>query len=670
MRSPIILRVFKGNQLKEVKQFDLEQVVIGHQADVQLDLDDPEISPIHCMIELRPEGYFICDLGSEYGTTKNGQRILDEPLESNDEIKIGQYRILFFAGVPKSKSVPSSPVTPAIPAQKPAPLSASGIETMEKPVPQGRPQIRDSRTSTVKYKDSKKTFAPGSQIPDLKSFLKPHKGGSVEVLVCWGDRIIEAFHYRRKGFVQVNTENENRILLPYGVLPRGFKLLELSQGVRVNFPQTSKVELVTNQAKWNLSDLLQQGRVQPTSNNSYIQLEQNEVLHLAIKDTQVRLVIRFVPMTPVVPLIPPLMLSSGELMGVLIALAISILVFLAVSTSLPPELPKEEEDLTRIAQVIFDNKPQPVPPVPEQKPPEEEVKKTPPPPPKIEPEKVQVAEKNQAQIKKGQGEVKAAERNRRAGRASEVAPNPNAQNKPKKFTSVKQGGAVKIGEKNSANANSQIKDVSKVGLFSALGSGGVRKQLDQAYSGAGDILGTAGSATGSTGMGENRPGEDLGSKFKDTGAGGKGTAIQGISGIKTKGRSSGMGTYGSAEGFGDKTTVAIEPGGAEENFVGTIDRAAVRRVVLANLNQIQACYTRELNKLDRSRRALLEGKVILKWDIVERGAAKNVRVVSSSLNNRAIEECMKSRLATWQFPEPPTGLVGEVTYPFLLKPIN
>ena len=682
MRSPIILRVFKGHQLKEVKQYDLEQVVIGHQADVQLDLDDPQVSPIHCMIELRPEGYFICDLGSEYGTYKNGQRVLDEPLQSNDEITIGQFKVVFFSGIPKVATV----VPVGIPAAKPAEISTAKpsvvLATPElpktKPLPQetqrelsggapDRPQIRKSTNQVVK--NSKKTFAPDSQIPDLKTYLKPHKGGSVEVLVSWEDRIIETFHYRKKGMVHVNVDLENSIQLPVGVLPKGYRLIELNQGAKVKFPQNAEVEIVTPDTKHSLKDLVAAGRVQPTAQNSTVQLQQNEVMHIQFKDSPIRLVIRFVPMTTVVPLIPPLMLSSGELMGILIALAASLLMFLAVSTSQRDELPDDEDELTRVAQIVFDNKPQPVPPVVEQKPPEEEIKKVTPPPPK-EPEKVQAADKMQQAKKKGEAEVAAAQKNQRAGRASEVAPNPNAKNKPKKFTSIKQGGAVKIGAKNSANANSQIKDVTKVGLFSAFGSGGVRKQLDQAYSGAGDILGTAGEATGSTGMGENRTGDDLGSKFKDTGAGGKGTAIQGISGIGTKGRGSGMGTYGNAEGFGDKTTVAIEPGGSEENFVGTIDREAVRRAVRANLNQIQACYTRELNKLDRSRRAQLEGKVILQWDIVERGAAKNVKVYSTTLNNKSIEDCMKSRLATWQFPEPPKGLVGEVIYPFLLKPIN
>lgn len=681
MKSPAILRVFKGHQLKEVKQFDLEQIVIGHQADVQLDLDDPEVSPIHCMIELREDGYYICDLGSEYGTIKNGQRILDEKLESNDEVQLGQYKIVFFSGIPKPKSpvfsastIPAEPV-PKIPEVKMAPeVNTTQVSIpVSKPAPvttapqSSKPQIKETKISKSHPK-SKQTYAPPSQVGDLRNYLKPHKGGSVEILVCWQDRILQAFHYRRKGIVQVNVDTEFNVALPKGVLPNGFKLVELAQGARVFFPSDTQGELVTLDQKIDLVALQRNGRAQPQGSLLSVKLEQNEIIYLELPKSDIQLVIRYVPVTPVVPLIPPLMLSSGEFMGVLIALAFVILMYLAVSTMAPEAPPPEEEDLTRVAQIVFDNKPPPPQLPPQQKPPMEDIKPATPPPPKEV--KAQAAEKDQAQKKKGQAEVAAAARNQRAGRAAELAPNPNVKNNNKKFGSIKQGGAVKMGQKDSSNANSQVKDVTKVGLFSAFGGGGIRKQLDQAYSGAGGVLGTAAEATGTSGMGENRPGEDIGSKFKESGASGKGVSIQGIQGVGTKGRGSGMSAYGSAEGFGDKTSVAIEPGGAEENFVGTIDREAVRRVVRAHLNQVQACYTRELNKLDRAKRAQLGGKVILQWDIVEGGAAQNVKVAGTTLNNRAIEECMRERLATWQFPEPPKGLVGVVTYPFLLKPAN
>ena len=250
----------------------------------------------------------------------------------------------------------------------------------------------------------------------------------------------------------------------------------------------------------------------------------------------------------------------------------------------------------------------------------------------------------------------------------EVAPNPNTQNRPKKFTSVKQGGAVKIGQAAGGNAQSaQPKDVNKMGLFSAFGSGGVRSKLDQAYQGAGDILGNADKATGSTGMGENRDGDDLGSRFKDTGAGGKGTATEGIAGIGTKGRAGGTTSYGSTEGFGDKTSVAIVTGGSEEAFQGSIDKEAVRRRIKHNINLIRGCYNQELNRLDKGGRRLLEGKIVLKWEIVDNGVAKNVRVASSTLNNQAIEKCIAERLATIVFPDPPKDTTAEVSYPFVFK---
>src|SRR6185312_13203514 len=178
-----------------------------------------------------------------------------------------------------------------------------------------------------------------------------------------------------------------------------------------------------------------------------------------------------------------------------------------------------------------------------------------------------------------------------ATKASEVRPMTKTD-RPKKFTSVHQGGAVKIGK--TAGANAQAKDVNTMGLLSAFGGGGVRKQLDQAYSGSGELLGMANSATGTSGQNEDRSGDDIGSKFKDTGAGGKGTATQGIAGIGTKGRGSGMSNYGAGIGLGGKGNVTIDVGGAEEGWEGTIDKEAVRRVIRSILSQIKSCYERQL----------------------------------------------------------------------------
>ena len=74
MKSPVILRVFKNNQLLEVKQFDQKQIVFGQDAEVHLDLKGEGVSAIHCLIEMRDGGYYVSDLGSQTGTLEMARR--------------------------------------------------------------------------------------------------------------------------------------------------------------------------------------------------------------------------------------------------------------------------------------------------------------------------------------------------------------------------------------------------------------------------------------------------------------------------------------------------------------------------------------------------------------------------------------------------------------------
>ena len=97
MKSPLIFRIFKGEQIYVVKQFvDKDQILFGHEAEVDIDLESSEVSSIHCLIEKRGQQYFICDLGSTQGTLKNGESILDEEIHSGDEFTIGPFRVIFF----------------------------------------------------------------------------------------------------------------------------------------------------------------------------------------------------------------------------------------------------------------------------------------------------------------------------------------------------------------------------------------------------------------------------------------------------------------------------------------------------------------------------------------------------------------------------------------------
>ena len=680
MKSPLIFRVFKNDQIYVVKQFvDKDQIIIGREAEVDIDLDSSEVSSIHCLVEKRGQQFFICDLGSTQGTYKNGKTILDEELSSGDEFSVGPYRVVFFVGAPKpvhspkaSSEIVIEPTPPAVvqsvsqvlvPAAPivatmvpPQDIVNSNSELPPKVSAAERPKIqsdivhrvasdRTSQSHKLSKKKGRKTFAPSSENKDLRQYIKPGKGQLVEVIVSWKERIIETYHFAPVGLKKIG--NKHDIHVPEGSAPKDWTLLDFSSGVQVRTSSEMKVELQ------------REGEIKQIADQNY-RLQQNESVFITlINDMQV--IVRFAPVAPLVIFESPLILSSSELTGILAALIIAALTSLIVSVSVPKDVEKEEE-VERVAQVIFTKPPVPVANIAVQQPPKETPPPKPPEPPKqiVKAAEKQTEQKIKADPKKVEQKAEAAQS---AGRANEVKPK-DPKLKAKMFTSTKQGGAIKTGDKSAANAKSAEPDLSNSGLLAAFGSGGARSKLDKAYSGTGELLGAGEKATGSSGFNENRGGDDLGSKFKDTGAGGKGTATQGIAGIGTQGRGSGQSAYGSGTGFGSKDQVAIQAGGAEEEFSGSIDREAVRRVVRSALASFKSCYDREYKRDSK-----LEGKVVIAWDIHEKGIAKNARLIKekSTLGNSAVEECVRGRLLALRFPEPPSGTIAEVTYPFLFQ---
>lgn len=671
MKSPIILRIFKGNQLVEVKQFDKNQVIIGHEADVNLDASDTSISPIHCLIELRDSGYYLCDLGSANGTFKNGNQVLDEPISSGDNIGVGSFRIQFFVGVPSTKptndnQVPEkkASVTAVPEAAKPSIPVAAVISAPAAPPPKlpDSPKVSAYKASSSSGGKKKKKgfgFAPPSEIKDLKAYLKSSKGPVVEVIVAWQERVLSTHHFTNETVVTLGSSPKADIPIPNSFLNATLvPFLELTGGCRVVAQGEMSVEVLgSNQNRISADDLLKNGKSVRAGSGQTVRLDQGETVCISISGGTLQIFVRYVPATAKPLMLPTLDFTSGELTVLVASLVVVSLLALYVSVYTPTPVEVPEEEQVRLAQFIY-NKPPPTPkPEPQPTPVMEkvEVKATPTPPPK----KVAVDMSKPDTQNKGNPKSQNQVSQVAAAKASEVAPKPTKVDRPKKFTSLKQGGATKIGDTAGANAQSN-KDVTKVGLLSAFGGKGVRAKLDQAYSGSGELLGTANEATGKSGQNEDRSGDDIGSKFKDTGAGGKGTATQGIAGVGTKGRGSGMSAYGSGVGLGGKGNVTIDAGGAEEGFVGTIDREAVRRVIRSILNQIRSCYERQL-RTDSS----LEGKVIIQFEIIDQGRVRASRAKTSTLNNSAVESCVAARIKEARFPEPPVGTTAVVDYPFL-----
>jgi hypothetical protein len=246
------------------------------------------------------------------------------------------------------------------------------------------------------------------------------------------------------------------------------------------------------------------------------------------------------------------------------------------------------------------------------------------------------------------------------GAPAELKKTNKPEQKNKVASAREQGKAMKTGEKQGANMQSQKPDPTKMGLLGVFGSKGAQKSLSQAYSGAGELQGMADQATGYAGDNENRDGDNFGGKIKDTGSG-KGTATVGIAGVGTKGRGTGGTGYGTG-GIGTKGSVQINVGGQEADFSGGMDREAIRRVIREHLREIRNCYERELQHTPD-----LYGKVVIEWDIESEGRVARAGIKRDEIGNQSVGDCIVSRLRTWKFPDPPKDQVGRVSYPFVFS---
>jgi ABC transport system ATP-binding/permease protein len=76
-----------------------ENVVIGRAAEADLVLNHPEISRRHCRILFERETWYVEDLGSQRGTSVNGNRISGRtPLKAGDQIQVGPVTLAFGVG--------------------------------------------------------------------------------------------------------------------------------------------------------------------------------------------------------------------------------------------------------------------------------------------------------------------------------------------------------------------------------------------------------------------------------------------------------------------------------------------------------------------------------------------------------------------------------------------
>ena len=706
------LKIFKDSKLIKTKIFTDDQISIGSSEGLSLQLEG--LSPWHALIEKKHDIFCILDLNSESGTRLNGQKITDETvINSGAVIRIGSYEVHFFIGPPTETAVktkspavqPSQPSAPKSPASSAPAVQPSQPSVPESPAPSA-PAVQPSQPSAPESpapsapavdevndlasqkepssssafsapafsvpnadssaqaeslemaaqpvsKPSQKgfwnTYAPLSQIKNLEDYLEPSIGNLIEVNVCWKERVLHSHYFSKSGDVFIGGGKNCQIFFPNMQDRPSYKLLTVSSGAQIYLSGSVTGALFQGKEKSTRISHALKG-------NQSVTLKPYEMIRLDF-DSNLKLYVRLINK----PALPPkeglLNLRLSEALALLLAFLLTALLFFYGALYAPSFLADDIDFIDkeiRTAQVVFKKKPE-----------KRKVikydldKKTVKSPVVAKKKKSKLVKKPaiKANVKKTVKKISSPKKGRQ-GKMAAVAKGRKPPKKTRvKVGSARPGGSIKTGKKGSS-AKTVAPDPTKVGVVGMFGSGGKLSELDKGASGPGGLTGLANEASGYSGTPDAYEGKGLGTKTKEFAGGGKGKAIQGISGIKTKGRGFGLSGTGTG-GLGERGRLSMEFSSTDVDVTGEIDKNAILRVIKRNQPKFERCYQTSLNE-----KTSVQGNLSMKWVISAKGRGQNARSIESDIDSRTLKNCVANVLESLIFPEPPSGQIPEVRFTF------
>lgn len=108
--------------------------------------------------------------------------------------------------------------------------------------------------------------------------------------------------------------------------------------------------------------------------------------------------------------------------------------------------------------------------------------------------------------------------------------------------------------------------------------------------------------------------------------------------------------------FGEKKPEVKEP------LVGELDPKLIERIISKNRFQLQLCF-----ELALRRNEAVNGTMKWQWRLDSRGRISDLTLLSTSIHDPQMKNCIRKKIAGWKFPRPRRGSV-EITYPFHFKP--
>jgi hypothetical protein len=98
IEGPALVVRSGGGRAGETFPLENERVTIGRSPDCDIFLDDVTVSRKHAVFRREGGRYHVSDVGSLNGTYVNRERIDEVALQTGDEVQIGKFRLVFYAG--------------------------------------------------------------------------------------------------------------------------------------------------------------------------------------------------------------------------------------------------------------------------------------------------------------------------------------------------------------------------------------------------------------------------------------------------------------------------------------------------------------------------------------------------------------------------------------------
>jgi len=89
----------------------------------------------------------------------------------------------------------------------------------------------------------------------------------------------------------------------------------------------------------------------------------------------------------------------------------------------------------------------------------------------------------------------------------------------------------------------------------------------------------------------------------------------------------------------------------------------VRNTIVKNNSLIQECYLNHLKQKD----AITSGKVQVDWQISPQGETLNPQIVTSTLADQEMDQCIVEKVKAFQFPPPPSDKPVYTTFTYVFR---